>query len=528
MNLNKDPLSDVTLAVVYCRVSSTKQTTEGSGLSSQETRCREYCHYQKLQVVKVFQDDMSGSVISRPGMKAMLEYLKRNRKIPHAVVIDDVSRLARGIEAHLKLRAAIINAGGILVSPNITFSNDSHSILHENLMASVSQFQREANGEQTRNRMRARMQAGFWAFKAPVGFKFGKTSEHRRVLVRDEPVASAIEEIYEGYASGRFETLTEVMRYIENCNVWPQSQRKNINVQRVTEILTRPHYAGYINAPEWGIHMVKGVHEPIISFGTYQRVQERRNERARAPARSDVNEAFPLRGFVTCADCGSHMTAGWAKGRSSYHPYYLCQKKGCASYGKSVRRDVIEGQFEELLKSMCPTHELFELATEMFKDAWDAKLDSRKANKNSLDVETKRIQKQMDSLVERIIETDSPTLIGAYEKKLRDLEISKAEIADKISNCGRPIRSFEDTYRTAMSFLENPYKIWLSDRLVDKRAVLKLAFASHLPFSRIDGFRTAQMSLPFNVFNDLSDSFGGENKMVGVTGIEPVTPTMSM
>ena len=29
-------------AVIYCRVSSTKQTTEGDGLASQETRCREY------------------------------------------------------------------------------------------------------------------------------------------------------------------------------------------------------------------------------------------------------------------------------------------------------------------------------------------------------------------------------------------------------------------------------------------------------------------------------------------------------
>lgn len=526
--MHKNPLSNISQAIIYCRVSSTKQTKEGNGLSSQETRCREFCRYQNLQVIKVFQDDMSGSVLSRPGMKSMLEFLRKNRKTHFAVVIDDISRLARSVDTHIKLRNAIANAGGVLVSPNITFSNDSHSVLHENLMASVSQFQREANGEQTRNRMRARMQAGFWAFKAPLGYKFGKSPEYGRILMRDEPYASVIEEVYTGYASGRFQTLSEVMRFLETNDIWPETHRKKISVQRVVELLTRPHYAGYLNAPEWGIHMVKAVHEPIISLDTYLRVQERRNQRANTPIRKDVAEDFPLRGWVTCAHCGKQMTAGWAKGRHNYYPYYLCQTKGCECYGKSIRREVLENEFEVLLKSLKPTTELFDLATEVFKDAWDDKIHSKKSNKQSLEAAIKQIQKQMDAVVERLVETESQTLIGVYEKKLRELEISMAETNEKIANCGRPLKSFDETYRTAMTFLENPYKIWISDRLVDKKAVLKLAFASPLSYQRNEGFRTAEISIPFNIIKELSMIDDGNRKMVGVTGIEPVTPTMSM
>ena len=50
-------------AVIYCRVSGVKQTIRGDGLSSQETRCREYAAMRGYEVVEVFKDDMSGSLV---------------------------------------------------------------------------------------------------------------------------------------------------------------------------------------------------------------------------------------------------------------------------------------------------------------------------------------------------------------------------------------------------------------------------------------------------------------------------------
>lgn len=150
-----------TKAILYCRVSSMKQATRGDGLSSQETRCREYAKYKGYEVIQVFKDDMSGNLINRPGMQAMLSFLRKNKRQPHVVIIDDISRLARGLDGHLQLRADIGNAGGILESPSIEFGEDSDSKLVENLLASVSQHQRQKNSEQTRNRMRARVQNGY-------------------------------------------------------------------------------------------------------------------------------------------------------------------------------------------------------------------------------------------------------------------------------------------------------------------------------------------------------------------------------
>ncbi|MCF6293955.1 MAG: recombinase family protein, partial [Robiginitomaculum sp.] len=144
-------------AVIYARVSSKKQVTEGSGLDSQNSRCRLYAQARGYDVVATFTDDMTGSKVRRPGMDAMLAYLKQNKTMPHYVLIDDISRLARGINAHWKLRESITKAGGLLESPSIQFGDDSDSQLIENMLASTSQHFRQKNREQTISRMKTRL-----------------------------------------------------------------------------------------------------------------------------------------------------------------------------------------------------------------------------------------------------------------------------------------------------------------------------------------------------------------------------------
>ncbi len=64
-----------------------------------------------------------------------------------------------------------------------------------------------------------------------------------------------------------------------------------------------------------------------------------------------------------------------------------------------------------------------------------------------------------------------------------------------------------------------------SERLEDKRAVLKLVFAHKLAYHRIQGYRTARMTLPFKALEDFSDS---EKSMVPGGGFEPPTRGFSI
>jgi site-specific DNA recombinase len=98
--------------------------------------------------------------------------------------------------------------------------------------------------------------------------------------------------------------------------------------------------------------------------------------------------------------------------------------------------------------------------------------------------------------------------------------LRKIVLAEKIASTGRPVRSFDETVRTAFDFLASPWKLWSSERLEDKRTVLKLAFADRLTYVRNEGFRTPDFSLPFKALGHFN---GEEIKMARPAGIEPAT-----
>ncbi|MCW9042998.1 MAG: recombinase zinc beta ribbon domain-containing protein [Pseudopelagicola sp.] len=148
-------------------------------------------------------------------------------------------------------------------------------------------------------------------------------------------------------------------------------------------------------------------------------IQQRIKDGARAPAHKDINADFPLRGFVCCYDCNTPLTACWSTSKSGKkHPYYLCHAKGCPSYRKSIRRDVLEGEFDELMQSLTPSEGLFAMATKMFKDAWGQRSGQMEADKRLIRTERNQVEKQIEGLLDRVVDADSPTLITAYEKRI--------------------------------------------------------------------------------------------------------------
>lgn len=508
-------------AVIYCRVSSTAQLQKGHGIASQETRCREFARMKGYDVAEVFRDEaVSGGLISRPGIQAMLDFLKVRRKTgTYVVIIDDISRLARDMRAHLELRRAIADAGARLESPSVEFGEDSDSILVENLLASVSQHQRQKNAEQTFNRMVARVLNGFWPFHSCIGYRHVSKPGSGRVLIRDEPLASILQEGLEGYASGRFQTQAEVKRFFESQPAFPKNVKGEVRNQLVNDILTKALYAGYVSAPQWGVGLRKGQHEALISFATFERIQERLKDGAKMPARADIGESFPLRGAISCGCCSRPLTACWSTSKTGKkHAYYYCFSKGCARKGKAIRRDVLEGAFVELLDKLTPSPNLFDMAKAMFKNAWDQRLVQTREMVKSYGREITKTENQIATLLDRIVETTSASVIVAYEKRIEELERYKLLIEEKREKAGKPRASFEEMFELAFDFLASPSKIWRSGKLELQKLVLRLTFADRLLWSANEGFQTPQYTMPFKMLGDANMSTG---KMADKVGFEP-------
>ncbi|MCK5373946.1 MAG: zinc ribbon domain-containing protein [Alphaproteobacteria bacterium] len=310
------------------------------------------------------------------------------------------------------------------------------------------------------------------------------------------------------------------MRFFESQNEFPKNRKGRVNLQKIKELLERSLYAGYIDVPKWSISLQPGKHEALISFKTYQDIRKRLQGTAKAPIRKDIHTDFPLRGFVTCGCCGKPMTSAWSKGRNGKYPYYFCHSKDCNDYRKSIRKEKIESEFEALLTDMCPTPELFFIAAETFTDLWNIRKVRMKEEVVSIKGEIGTIEKKTHQFLNRIVEADSTPLITAYENQVRTLEEQRIALKEKVSNCGRPLQPFDQTFRTAMEFLGNPQKLWTSERMEDKKAVLRLVFADKLTYCKDEGFRTAQTTLPITLLGQLG---GDSSGMVGQAGLEPAT-----
>lgn len=389
---------------------------------------------------------------------------------------------------------------------NFKFEETPEGKFVETVIAAQGELERHQIRRQTIQKMKARVEQGFYVFKVPVGYRYEKSKGQGKVLMKDERLASIVQEALMSYASGRFQLQVEVKRFLEQHTDFPRDGKGEVRNQQVTDILTRPVYAGLVEAPAWGVTLRQGRHEPLISVETYQRIQDRLAGALKAPARKDLDVDFPLRGAVVCGCCETPLTACWSAGRSGRYAYYLCFDRGCSEYRKSVRREVIEGEFAALLKRLEPSDGLFSAARAMLKDIWEHRLASGQTRAAVVKTELKKLERQIEQFLDRIAEAEVPSVVTAYERRIRKLEEQKLILGEKLAGCGRPVRSFDETVRTALEFLANPWKLWSSERLEDKRSVLKLTFASRLAYTRNRGFRTADLSLPFKILGSFSSA----------------------
>lgn len=492
-------------AVIYCRVSGKKQL-KGSGLDSQEHRCRQYADAKDYDVVARFPDDVSGGgdFMKRPGMVALLKFLDDHPEENFVVIFDDLKRYARDVEFHLKLRRMMNERGAIRECLNFNFEDTPEGKFTETISAAAGEYERETMGRQNWQKSVARIEQGYCVQAVPpVGYKYVAAKSGGKILVKDEPSASILTEALEGYETRRFETQTEVKRFLESHPEFPKNGKNGMLAkQSVVNILRRHLYAGLVDGRPWGVSIQEGRHEGLISVEVFNRIQERLDGGVYAPARKDVAVDFPLRGAVCCSSCDTPLTAGWSKGKYKKYPYYFCRAKGCAMYGKTIARQKIEGAFESLLSELQPTRSLVDMTAAMFRNCWDIQLEQAASIAKAVKREAVDAERKIEKLLDAVVEASNPRVISAYEKQIEKLERQRLELHEKERELSKSPDSFDDLFELSIRFLSSPWKLWNTGRFDMQRLVLKLTFTEHLRYCRESGFRTPQTTVPFAFLGD--------------------------
>lgn len=503
-------------AIIYCRVSSVQQVTDGHGLESQEHRCREYARQRGYEIECVFRDSVTGGgdFWKRPAMTELFRYLDDRPLKDYVVIFDDLKRFARDTLFHWKLRREFQSRNTQIECLNFNFEDTPEGEFVETIMAAQGQLERQQNRRQVIQKQRARLEKGYWPFYQPPGYRAFKDPVHGKLLKPVEPQASIIREALEGYASGRFQEQVDVQKFLQNKKYHGD---KPVYLETVKRLLTRVVYAGWIEYEPWDIPKTKGFHEALISLETYQKIQSRLSGKVRIFSRKDTRSDFLLRGFILCNECRKPYTGSWSTGRGGKFPYYRCNTVSCHRHNKGVRKEIIDKQFANILQSVQPRAGTIALSKAILIDVWDKKIKEATAVKKEKELALKELQVKKMSYVELIPKATSSAVIEAYEEKIDELSNKELALMGEIEHV-TPQLEFGTAVNAVFELLKNPYSMWEKGSLEDKRLVLKLVFAEQVVYDHEKGFETPILSLPLRAFQ-LSDV--SRSQLVEVVGIEP-------
>jgi site-specific DNA recombinase len=147
-------------SIGYVRVSSLKQVNKGGSIDMQINRIKEYCKYEKLELVNIVEElGVSGRKENRLGIMNMLECVKREGI--DVVVVYSLSRLGRNLREVLDMVEWFKVKGVELrcIKEGIV-SGDSISNLVLNIMGSINEFEVEQLGERIKDVKKDRKEKG--------------------------------------------------------------------------------------------------------------------------------------------------------------------------------------------------------------------------------------------------------------------------------------------------------------------------------------------------------------------------------
>lgn len=162
-----------TRAVAYVRVSTEKQADAGHSLEAQQAKLSAYASLYELELVEVVVDaGASAKTLNRPGLQRALAMLKSGAA--SALVVVKLDRLTRSVRDLGELVEGFFSERGaalLSVSEQIdTRSAAGRLVL--NVLASVSQWEREAIGERTAAVMRHKAEQGeYTGGQVPYGYR---------------------------------------------------------------------------------------------------------------------------------------------------------------------------------------------------------------------------------------------------------------------------------------------------------------------------------------------------------------------
>ena len=340
-------------AIIYTRVSSKEQETNGFSIPAQTKCLKEYAENKNFEIIQEFSESTSAKESGRFEFERMLKFLKKNKTVKN-LLVEKNDRLLRNetdfakivqlakstdINIHLVKDNAILNKSSM---PDDFFMFTIQS-------AMSARYSRNLSNE-VKKGMREKAEQGYWPNKPPYGYT--KKYNDKNNLIIEEKEAEYVKTAYELYATGNH-SLQSVINELYNRGIFYKPHRPKAEKNQLYKLLKNPLYKGLFLYD--GV-MYQGKQPPIVSNALYDAVQKS-FERENKPKVASVNLLYGS--LMHCGDCGCTIVGEIKKNK---YIYYHCNfgkgKDKCSqSTLKWVKQKEIDQQILGAIKNIQITPE---------------------------------------------------------------------------------------------------------------------------------------------------------------------------
>ena len=455
-------------AVIYLRVSTKEQAAkdesgEGYSIPAQREACLRHIAERGWTFAGEFTDaGESARTADRPMLKAMLREVAEGEI--GAVVVHKIDRLARSMEDHVAIRAALRHAGVQLVSVTENIEETASGRLVEGIHALMAEFYSANLAGEIRKGMTQKAKMGGWPTKAPIGYlnvREKTAGKEIAKVILDPGRALLVREAFRLYATGEY-SIPELQATMHAKGLTsPYARRPGapVSVSKLAELLVNPFYLGVV---QWGGVRYPGQQKALIPKRLFDRVQETLRARDVAGVRQRRHEHY-LKGLLFCGECGRRLSLTLAKGRYLY--FYCLGQRGAARTG-CRQPYILAGDSEALVEDLYRQIQLPPSWVDRLTEELEAEIVERQAEASERRVVLTKILAKLADERGKLMQAFYANVIPLDLLKAEQDRIGSAEQAAKgeLEATEGDLDGWRDVLRTAIRLAGNCYAAYTKAR----------------------------------------------------------------
>lgn len=436
-------------AILYIRVSTDEQT-KGYSPADQEERLIKYCHIYGIEAVAIYREDESAKdFANRPEWQHILAYLKKNRHAVDLILCVKWDRFSRNAtEAYAtiaQLRRYNVEVQAIEQPLDTSIPENKFMLGHYLIAPEVENDRRALN---TLRGMRKAKRSGRWVSNALKGYKMRRDENNKPIMVPSGDLTEQlIRKAFIEFATGLY-SIEDLRRKLN---------REGLRAPRNTfwAILRNRAYTGkiYLSAfedepAEWR----NGIHEPLVSEDVFEAVQDvlTGRKKARPTKYLTMRNELPLRGFMTCPQCGRTLTGSGSRGKGGKQFFYYHCNYGCKERQKA---DEANAFFMKGLKKLRFDNPAIYLYGEMLKKQLKS---SSKQSKAEIDQLQQAIAKQAQRLKNiRGLMYDGEIPLSEYKSMEAEINEETASLNKELYRLREDLENFDEQIDFCVTLLQN-------------------------------------------------------------------------